>query len=173
MTTGESLGFLSHRLRGHLSVQRMVFDNRLYSLADLATVRPRDWLRYLSDLDANANDALPVVQPMTVRGRPDASWEMTCLLGVASCDPAVAQKARDWTRIHLNRIHHEETEKALMSLKPHQWVPGMMEELSSCGLWMLPHGLRAGADAAARLAIGLQVGSPKATFSIASHLGRP
>lgn len=171
VATGESLGFLSHRLRGHLGVQRMVFDNRLYSLTDLATVRSKDWLRYLSDLEANADDALPVVQPMTVKGRPDASREMTCLLGVASCDPAVAQQARDWTRIHLNRIHHEETEKALMSLKPHQWVPGMMEELSSCGLWMLPHGLRAGADAAVRLATGLQVGSPKATFSIASHLG--
>jgi hypothetical protein len=170
--TEGSLDFLSHRLRGHLNVQQMVFDNRLYSLTDLATVGPRDWLRYLSDLEANANDALPVVQPMTVKGRPDASWEMTCLLGVASCDPTVGQKARGWTRIHLNRIHHEETEKALMSLKPHQWVPGMMEELSSCGLWMLPHGLRAGADAATRLATGTQVGSPKATFTIASHLGR-
>jgi hypothetical protein len=97
---------------------------------------------------------------------------MTCLLGVAACDPVVARQARGWTRIHLNRIHHEETEKALMSLKPHQWVPGMLEELTSCGLWMLPHGLRAGADAATRLATGMQVGSPKATFSIASHLGR-
>ncbi len=170
--TEGSLDFLSHRLRGYLGVQRMVFDNRLYSLTDLATVRPKDWLRYLSDLEANADNAVPVVEQLTVRGRPDASWEMGCLLGVASCDPAVAQRARGWTRIHLNRIHHEETEKALMSLKPHQWVPGMMEELSSCGLWMLPHGLRAGADAAVRLATGMQVGSPKATFSIASHLGR-
>lgn len=170
--TEGSLDFLSRRLRGHLNVQTMVFDNRLYALTDLATVSPKDWLRYLSDLEANANDALPVVQPMTVRGRPDASWEMTCLLGVAACDPVVAKQARGWTRIHLNRIHHEETEKALMSLKPHQWVPGMMEELTSCGLWMLPHGLRAGADAATRLATGMQVGSPKATFSIASHLGR-
>ncbi len=170
--TEGSLDFLSHRLRGYLGVQRMVFDKRLYSLTDLASVRPKDWLRYLSDLEANVDNAVPVVEQLTVRGRPDASWEMACLLGVASCDPAVAQKARGWTRIHLNRIHHEETEKALMSLKPYQWVPGMMEELSSCGLWMLPHGLRAGADAAVRLATGLQVGSPKATFSIASHLGR-
>jgi hypothetical protein len=121
VASAESLDLLSHMLRSPLGVKRMVFDNRLYALGELATVRPKDWLRYLVDLEANSTGALPVIQPTTVTGRPDPRWEMTCLLGVAACDAAVAQEARGWTRIRLKRVFHEETEKALMSLRPNQW----------------------------------------------------
>jgi len=78
----------------------------------------------------------------------------------------VAEEARRWSRIELARFAQEQTETTVMEFDPARWVSGMVEEMSSGGLWMLPHGLRAGDDAVRRLATGAQAGSPHATFSV-------
>lgn len=165
LANSNSLRVLEATVAKALSVPRAVFDRRLYAHSDLAEVGAKRWRDYLVALEAQGGDADPVAVPMTIGPQHDGSWVVSCILGVAVCDPDAASAARKWGRINLKPLVEGMFEIAMVGDDSGNLVPATMQEKASWGLWTLRPGLQAAAAAHHRIGMGLQGASD--TFSTA------